>query len=241
MTAPVKLVVAVVAIVAGLGVWLATAAGRSSVSAPTRAARAAGPAERPGPAGRCEAPDGWARLLEAHVRRYPRIEIADAYKLLHQATLGSEHAVTSREAAAQWLAEELSDLGVGPEEPLVDPLGAGPQGAAADGTDIVRIHLRPFTARGGSVERLADAFFETASIGEGDPAGLECALDVLVAPLPGGAWPWDPASAAAYVAERRAEGFPAVHHSDAYREAYRPAYRVVAAGLEANAIEGVRP
>lgn len=198
---------------------------------------AAGP--RPGGGAACEGPERWRSLIEAHLERYPEMEIADGYKLLHQAVLGSEHAVTSRAAAAGWLSEELLDLGDGPEEPLVDPLG-GPPGVGAEAA-IARIHLRPFQARGGAPPRLADAFFETASRVPADQAGLECALTALTAPIGLDARSWGPDEAAAYVSARRAEGFPAVHHSEAYREAYYPAYRVVAVELVPDAIAGARP
>jgi len=189
---------------------------------------------RGGPlAGVCGPPDAWVRLIDAHVARYPSMEIADAYKLLHQATLGSEHAVTSREAAREWLAEEIRGLGDGPPEPLVDPLGSD--------SLVARIHLRPFLDAGGSPERLVDAFVETAARMVGDAAELECALQALRTESALGRWPWSPAEAEAYLRTRRSEGWPAVHHSRVFSASYRPAYRVVAVGLVPDAIEGTKP
>ena len=40
--------------------------------------------------------DPWTALVRSHLARYPAMQPADAYKLLHQATLGSEHAMPSR-------------------------------------------------------------------------------------------------------------------------------------------------
>ena len=34
-----------------------------------------------------------SQLLTAHLQRYPRMQLEDIYKLLHQAALGPEHAV----------------------------------------------------------------------------------------------------------------------------------------------------
>ena len=61
----------------------------------------------------------WTALLRAHLARYPAMQPADAYKLLHQATLGSEHAMPSRAMAEDWLTRELSTLPAGPAEPLL--------------------------------------------------------------------------------------------------------------------------
>src|SRR4029077_17449883 len=78
----------------------------------------------------------------------PLMQLPDAYKLLHQATMGSEHAMKGREAAAAWMAEELKDLKPGPVEPLVDTLGSPGR--------FARIHLRPYLAAGGSPDTLVN-------------------------------------------------------------------------------------
>ena len=38
--------------------------------------------------------DTCRQILAAHVKRYPRLEIQDLYKLVYQGALGSEHAVS---------------------------------------------------------------------------------------------------------------------------------------------------
>jgi hypothetical protein len=52
-------------------------------------------------------------ILQDHITRYPRMQIQDLYKLLHQAALGSEHAVLDPESAWLWLARELGKMGDG--------------------------------------------------------------------------------------------------------------------------------
>jgi hypothetical protein len=147
---------------------------------------------------------------------------ADAYKLLHQATLGSEHAVPSRAMAADWLTREIATLPPGPAEPLVDTLGTGGR--------FARIHLRPFLAAAGSPDSLLGAFVRTAQEATRDTAALACALDaVRRMARTGTAWPLD--SVDRLFGEARAAGYPAMHHSDAFEAAYHPAYRVVSVGL----------
>ena len=37
--------------------------------------------------------DTYRQILAAHVKRYPRLEIQDLYKLVYQGAMGSKHAV----------------------------------------------------------------------------------------------------------------------------------------------------
>jgi hypothetical protein len=165
----------------------------------------------------------WTALVRAHLARYPAMQPADAYKLLHQATLGSEHAMPSREMAAQWLTREIATLPAGPAEPLVDTLGTGGR--------FARVHLRPYLAAGLSPDSLLDAFVRTAREAPRDTAALACALEAVhhMAASHETAWPAD--SIDRLFGEARAKGYPAMHHSDAFEAAYHPAYRVVSVGL----------
>jgi hypothetical protein len=183
-------------------------------------------AATPGPGGKPSA--DWEQLIRAHLVRYPQMEPADLYKLLHQAALGSEHAVRDTSAAREWLESELATMGPGPAEPLVDSL-------RADGR-VVRIHLRPFVAAGGDPEALLQAFIETGAE-RGDREDLRRAGEVAVCLARAKALPWPDSTVSALFAGLAAQGYPAVHHSAAFVEQYRPAYRVVAGKL----LRGVLP
>jgi hypothetical protein len=172
--------------------------------------------------------DNWELLIRDHLARYPLMEPVDLYKLLHQAALGSEHAVRDTAGVREWLDQELATMGPGPAEPLVDSL-------RADGR-IVRVHLRPFAAAGGDPEALLRAFIATGSI-RGDPDDLRRAGEVAVRLARENALPWADTTISALFAGLAAQGYPAVHHSETFMEHYRPAYRVVAGGL----LRGVLP
>ena len=45
-------------------------------------------------------------LLRNHFNRYPLMQVQDVYKLLHQAAMGSEHAVVDETNARQGPAKE---------------------------------------------------------------------------------------------------------------------------------------
>lgn len=189
------------------------------------------------------------QLLRSHIERYPRFGIEDLYKLLHQGVLGSEHAVTSEAAAREWLDREITGLGPGPEEPLIDPI-------SLDGR-IVRVHLRPYLAGGRHPETLLHAFVRTAGEHHGSRQEFLAAWHLAealaatetrattetlatteaMATTDGPAvtptvtrpaiLPFSRTAMSAFFAPLAAAGVPAVHHSEAFEQAYAPAYRVV--------------
>lgn len=159
-------------------------------------------------------------ILIAHLRRYPMMQVADIYKLVHQASLGSEHANRDQIAAQRWLEQELAQLGEGPEEPLNDPISPGGH--------ILRIHLRPFLAEGGNPGSLLEAFLRTANEFQGSLAELQACWAEVSWLAAKGCLPFGIAEVQDFGQSMAAQGYPAVHHSAAYTAAYRPAYRVVA-------------
>ena len=153
-------------------------------------------------------------VLRDHLVRYPAMQIQDLYKLIHQAALGSEHAISNLEAPRRWLERELAEMGPGPEETMLDPISADGQ--------TVRLHLRPFLARGGDIEALLSAFIRTANAFHGDRAILRDYWNVATELRR-----FSPVEMDAFIETARARDFPAVHHSPEYERLYRPAYRVI--------------
>jgi hypothetical protein len=159
-------------------------------------------------------------ILIDHARRYPEWAVDDLYKLIHQAAMGSKHALTDESVARESLLQELAHLDRGPDEPLVDPI-------SPDGR-VVRVHLRPFSMLRLRQESLLLAFIRTPkevppsvdSFGGYAAAAAQLAQEGRLA--------FTDSRLAAYLSEMQASGFPAVHHSQGYARLYRPAYRVVA-------------
>lgn len=163
--------------------------------------------------------EGFRRVVSYHLERYPSMEIQDLYKLVFQAAMGSEHAAPSREMAQQWLDRELSTLAAVSDEPISEPLS--PHG------DLVRVNLRAFVARGGDTGELLDAFVATADRFQGSEEKLERYWGYLEAMAEAGGVPFGRVELGHWFTEMRTRGFPALHHSNAYRDHYQPAYRVV--------------
>ena len=169
---------------------------------------------------RAQVDEGFTAIIADHHERYPLMTLDDLYKLIHQAAMGSEHAVSDTMSARAWLTREIQQLAEGRDERLLDPL--------TPDSGIVRVHLRPFLKANGNPEALLDAFIRTANLYSGSSEELVRIWSVATRMAEDGSLPFDPSSMKEYVAEKKSKGFPAVHHSDAYAFAYRPAYRVVA-------------
>jgi len=160
------------------------------------------------------------KILQDHLLRYPQMQILDLYKLLHQAALGSEHAVRDEQAARDWLERELAEIGDGPDDPLMDPLSPDGQ--------ILRVHLRPYLRAGKDPEKLLAAFIQTANNWRGSLDMLKeyGAVAARLALSGTGEIRWEEIEA--FFAKMEEQHFPPKHHSEVYKRLYRPAYRVVA-------------
>ncbi len=169
--------------------------------------------------------DPWTSAYTRMLTDRPQSELADIYKLTNQGILGSEHAVGNFADAVAWMSREVATLDTMPAtvtDPLLEPL-------PPDGR-FVRVYLRPFMKAGGNIDSLVAAFVATANKPASDTSAFSCAKIALTGlrNLPAGL---TADSIRTFFALRRAENFPAAHHSALYESAYRPAYRVVAKDL----------
>jgi hypothetical protein len=156
----------------------------------------------------------------AHLETHPFAGADDLYKFLHQAVFGPGHAIPNREVAAAWMESEIEDL-VPPYdgEPGCEALGGEPP--------LVRINLRPFIASGGDSDPLLDAFVASANLERGSTRRMEVVLSLAVSYVQCAGRGELAPELKALTGRLAEEGYPAIHHSEAYREAYNPAYRVV--------------
>ena len=159
-------------------------------------------------------------VLVAHAVRYPLWGLDDLYKLVHQASMGSEHALTEEAKARSFLLHELAAMGPGLDEPLLDPI-------SGDGA-IVRVHLRPFASLGLDSGALVRAYVQTAHDYRGSRNDLARGLADAAHLVAGRRLSFGEAEVHLLLSRMEAAGFPVVHHSAAFRSHYRPAYRVVA-------------
>lgn len=164
--------------------------------------------------------NGFDTILLDHIRRYPAMQLVDIYKLVYQASLGSQHAIEDPAKAQRWLDEELASLGPGPAESLLDPI-------APDGS-ILRVHLRPFLKQGGNTDFLLKAFVSTSNEYRNPVTMFESYWEKFLHLVDEGKMPFSSAEARAFWHAMSALNYPVSHHSPAFKSAYFPAYRVVA-------------
>ena len=161
-------------------------------------------------------------LIQTHMARYPRLEVMDVYKLLHQATFGPGHLIASKKAAREWLDSECDQLASSTDEPLNENIH--PDGL------IVRLHLRPYLAGEGKTKPLLEALIRSAEQVQGDPDLMARRWALFEAGCqPGGVYAarFELQEVRLFGRMRRQEQWSAMHHSPTYQTAYQPHYRVL--------------
>ena len=148
-------------------------------------------------------------LLLGHFMKYPLLQAEDIFKYLFQSAFGCEHLVSNPSAALNYIKKER-EMSV--SSPTLDEL---------DG-EYTRVHISCLAP-----ETLARLFCHSAKKEDG-LASLEAKLEVAKELVANGDLPLDGEDFSRKLEAWRQAGYPALHHSDAFREAYRPAYRVIA-------------
>jgi hypothetical protein len=166
--------------------------------------------------------DRVAALIQTHLIRYPESEIADVYKLLHQAAFGPGHLIASKKAALEWLEQESGLVTPSQDAPLVENIH--PDGA------IVRLHLRPYLTRERKLKPLLEALVRSAEQVHGDAETMNHWWHVFETLCQAGAPHTDLFERREVVLFGRVSArdrWPAARHSPTYYAAYHPAYRVL--------------
>jgi hypothetical protein len=162
------------------------------------------------------------RLADFITKEYevhPKMTSQDLYKFLHQAAMGSEHAVQDTGMVKDWMKNEIAGLDMTIENKLIDTL--------SEGGGIIRVHLRPYLKDGNNPDKLVNAFIKTANRFKGSKETLKQYLATARKMIKKKEISLDLAEFNNLTKEMESKGFPAVHHSKEYVDAYKPAYRVI--------------
>ena len=154
-------------------------------------------------------------ILIAHAKRYPLMQPTDAVKLIYQNEFGGGHLIRDEQACLNYLRREYADLEKDPTAPLYEDIGNG----------IVRVNLAAVKAE--DLERLGRAFIDSAAKHKGTMDSFLNKLEVLRTLTAEGVFAFDLDALNSYLSEYEAAGYPAVSHSEQYRQAYKPAYRII--------------
>lgn len=154
-------------------------------------------------------------LLTMHCQKYPRLQIQDVFKFLHQSSFGCEHLVTNLNSAIDYIDNESSRCDLNSNN-LIDEL---------DG-EYSRVHLA-FLRYGLSTETFGKLFFHSAKKEPDGMAKLEEKIQVIADLVKENKLPFSFAEFETKIQEWKTKDFSAVHHSNEFRENYNPAYRVI--------------
>ena len=154
-------------------------------------------------------------ILIAHAKRYPLMQPTDAVKLIYQNEFGGGHLIRDEEACLNYLRREYATLEKDPTALLYEDIGNG----------IVRVNLA--AVREEDLEQLGQDFIASAAKHKGTLDSFLNKLEVLQTLTTEGVFAFDLDALNAYLSEYKAVGYPAVSHSEQYRQAYTPAYRII--------------
>ena len=154
-------------------------------------------------------------ILIAHAKRYPLMQPTDAVKLIYQNEFGGGHLIRDEEACLNYLRREYADLEKDPTAPLYEDIGNG----------IVRVNLAAIKAE--KLEQLGKNFIDSAAKHKGTMESFLNKLEVLRKLTGEGVFAFDTNALSSYLTDYKAAGYPAVSHSEQYRQAYKPAYRII--------------
>ena len=156
-----------------------------------------------------------SRMILEHYEKYPLLEMQDLFKYIYQSSFGAEHLIFSSEFVTEHIKKEYENSDKA-SDASVDEL---------DG-EYSRVHLSVL-GKGLRAETLGKLFFMSGKKELDGALRIEEKLASLKSLIEENKLPFDISEYNSAVAEWKKQGYPAVHHSEAFRKNYRPAYRVV--------------
>lgn len=152
--------------------------------------------------------------LIIHYEKYPEMQIQDLFKYIFQSSFGCEHMISSPEYAKERIANEAATCAK--SDTLVDAL---------DG-NYSRVHFSYLDA-GLNVETFGNVFVASAKTEETAKVALLTKLQVARELAKEGVFNFSYEELEEAISKWEVAGYPAVHHSEVFREKYAPAYRVI--------------
>ena len=154
-------------------------------------------------------------FLINHYRKYPKLQIQDIFKFIHQSVCGCEHFVSTAEDATERIKKEYFTVSK-EASPLIEQL---------DGA-FSRVHLSCMNS-GITPETFGKLFYLSAIRDDYCIKSIERKIEVAKQLIHEGEISLSESEFSVAAEKWKRECFPAVHHSDIFREEYKPSYRVI--------------
>lgn len=155
-------------------------------------------------------------VIELHMEKYPKMELRDMFKLIYQSEFGGGHMIEDKKKSLEWIKEEtkfVQSQNWPERECVCEDIGG----------DMCRMYLDTEL----SPETLNEMFVQSANKKRGTIEGLERKLEQFLEFCETNECRFSREEAEQAVLIWKEAGYPAIHHSEAYRSNYFPAYRVV--------------
>lgn len=158
------------------------------------------------------------QAIERQLATYPKSQLQDIYKAFYQEHFGAEHMITDKEAARNYLDQELATMQDKRDGIYVEPIGMS--------GDYVRVYLIAVSHKILSSSQLLQAFIESAGDHKSPTISWATKWQAIVEVV-------DEVSPGLGSDDERTMllqaslSNQAVHHSQAYNAAYHPHYRIV--------------
>lgn len=157
-------------------------------------------------------------LLLEQYEKYPLSQDSDMLKLLYQSEFGCGHMAPDKARSLDMIIEEAGAL---PQTAL--------KGDVFDyiGNGLCRLHLRVLRQGALLPDTLSGFFMHTANQSAGNAESFEKKAMVLLGLCKSEFLPFEANEVSKILEENRVHGYPAMGHSQQFRDVYTPAYRVV--------------
>lgn len=152
--------------------------------------------------------------LSEYYRNYPLLESEDIFKFLFQSVFGCEHMISDAQNVTDYIKSEWESLKIS-NNTIIEPL---------DG-NFSRVYLDVIN-NGLDVNTLGKLFYLSSKANKGTINLLEEKL-LVACEMVGKEILIDKEKFLCKLKKWKEEGYPAIHHSDKFRESYKPAYRVI--------------
>lgn len=162
--------------------------------------------------------DTTRNLIIKHYSVYPEMQVQDVFKFLYQSAFGCEHLVSSSDGVREYIEREFAKVS-SEAQATVEEL---------DG-NYCRVHLS-YLNNGLSADTLAKLFIASAKKEDG-LSSLKEKLDVVREMIAEKLLPFSAEEFESALGAWAAEGYPAVRHSEIFKEKYKPSYRVISKDL----------
>ena len=157
-------------------------------------------------------------IILEHIKKYPLMEIRDVAKLIYQSEFGGGHMIPNPQTSLNRIQEEYKSLGTEAlnVSSVIENIGNG----------LARIYLSCLD-HGISANVLNEMFVHSANNKKGTIAGLEEKIELVISMCQNSLLPYCMEDALEFFEAWENDGYPAMSHSEIYRQNYYPAYRVV--------------